>query len=88
MLYRIDYADYADFCFSAFGDRVKNWFSFNEPKDVASLGYDNGYFAPGRCSKAFGDCEEGDSSREPYIVGHNLIKAHAAAAHRYRTKYV
>uniref|UniRef100_A0A2N9GKE1 Beta-glucosidase n=1 Tax=Fagus sylvatica TaxID=28930 RepID=A0A2N9GKE1_FAGSY len=46
-----DFADYADFCFKTFGDRVKNWMTFNEPRVVAALGYDNGLFAPGR-SKA------------------------------------
>ncbi|KAM0908679.1 hypothetical protein ACQ4PT_015271 [Festuca glaucescens] len=29
------FADYADFCFKTFGDRVKNWFTFNEPSRVA-----------------------------------------------------
>nr|GMD80832.1 beta-glucosidase 44-like [Ipomoea batatas] len=43
-----DFADYAEFCFKTFGDRVKNWFSFNEPRVVAALGYDTGFFAPGR----------------------------------------
>nr|GMD95387.1 beta-glucosidase 44-like [Ipomoea batatas] len=33
-----DFADYAEFCFKTFGDRVKNWFSFNEPRVVAALG--------------------------------------------------
>ncbi|KAJ7975201.1 putative Beta-glucosidase [Quillaja saponaria] len=27
-----DYADYAEFCFKTFGDRVKNWMTFNEPR--------------------------------------------------------
>ncbi|VFQ87196.1 unnamed protein product [Cuscuta campestris] len=82
-----DFADYAEFCFKTYGDRVKNWFSFNEPRVVAALGYDNGFFAPGRCSKPFGNCSEGNSATEPYIVTHNLILSHAAAAQRYRTKY-
>lgn len=66
---------------------MKNWFSFNEPRVVAALGYDNGFFAPGRCSKPFGNCTEGDSATEPYIVAHNLILCHASAAQRYREKY-
>ncbi|KAK6127653.1 hypothetical protein DH2020_038603 [Rehmannia glutinosa] len=82
-----DFADYAEFCFKTFGDRVKNWQTFNEPRVVAALGYDNGFFAPGRCSKAFGNCTEGNSATEPYIVAHNLILCHAAAAQRYREKY-
>ncbi|PIA63736.1 hypothetical protein AQUCO_00201227v1 [Aquilegia coerulea] len=83
-----DYADYADFCFKTFGDRVKNWMTFNEPRVVAALGYDNGYFAPGRCSKQFGNCTAGNSATEPYIVAHNLILSHAAAVQRYREKYL
>ncbi|XP_019154233.1 PREDICTED: beta-glucosidase 1-like [Ipomoea nil] len=78
-----DFADYAEFCFKTFGDRVKNWFSFNEPRVVAALGYDTGFFAPGRCS----NCTEGNSATEPYTVAHNLILCHAAAAQRYHTKY-
>ncbi|XP_010506359.1 PREDICTED: beta-glucosidase 44-like [Camelina sativa] len=82
-----DFADYAEFCFKTFGDRVKNWMTFNEPRVVAALGYDNGIFAPGRCSKAFGNCTEGNSATEPYIVSHHLILAHAAAVQRYRKYY-
>ncbi|XP_042057744.1 beta-glucosidase 44-like [Salvia splendens] len=82
-----DFADYAEFCFKTFGDRVKNWQTFNEPRVVASLGYDNGFFAPGRCSKAFGNCSEGNSATEPYIVAHNLILSHSTAVQRYRNGY-
>ncbi|XP_042447316.1 beta-glucosidase 1-like [Zingiber officinale] len=78
-----DFANYADFCFKVFGDRVKYWMTFNEPRVVAALGYDDGTFAPGRCSK----CSAGNSATEPYIVAHNLILSHAAAVRRYREKY-
>lgn len=86
-MYRNDFADYADFCFKTFGDRVKNWMTFNEPRVVAALGYDTGFFAPGRCSKTYGNCTAGNSATEPYIVAHNLILCHASAVQRYRTKY-
>jgi len=66
---------------------VKNWMTFNEPRVVAALGFDNGIFAPGRCSKAFGNCTDGNSATEPYIVAHHLILAHAAAVQRYRQNY-
>ncbi|CAN1856466.1 Beta-glucosidase 44 [Linum perenne] len=61
--------------------------TFNEPRVTAALGYDNGIFAPGRCSKSYGNCTEGNSGTEPYIVAHNLILAHAEAVQRYREKY-
>lgn len=84
MTCREAYADFADFCFKTFGDRVKNWFTFNEPRVVAALGYDDGKFAPGRCT----NCSAGgNSATEPYIVAHNLILSHAAAVKRYREKY-
>lgn len=83
-----DFADYAEFCFKTYGDRVKDWMSFNEPRVVAALGYDNGFFAPGRCSKGYGNCTAGNSATEPYIVAHNLILAHGASSQRYREKYI
>ncbi|CAI0375771.1 unnamed protein product [Linum tenue] len=83
-----DYSEYADFCFATFGDRVKNWTTINEPRPIASLGYDVGSFAPGRCSKAIFNCSAGDSATEPYIVSHNLLLAHAAAVHIYRNKFL
>ncbi|KAL9237910.1 hypothetical protein vseg_012403 [Gypsophila vaccaria] len=82
-----DFADYAEFCFKTYGDRVKNWFTFNEPRVVAALGYDSGIHAPGRCSKEYGNCTAGNSGTEPYIVAHHLILSHAAAVQRYREKY-
>ncbi|GJN33610.1 hypothetical protein PR202_gb22230 [Eleusine coracana subsp. coracana] len=41
-----DYADFAEVCFREFGDRVKDWTTFNEPWTYAMQGYDNGAFAP------------------------------------------
>jgi beta-glucosidase len=63
---------------------VKDWFTFNEPRCVAALGYDNGFHAPGRCS----GCDAGgNSTTEPYLAAHHLILSHAAAVKRYREKY-
>jgi len=78
------FADYADFCFKTFGDRVKNWFTLNEPRIVAFLGYDTGADPPNRCTQC---AAGGNSATEPYIVAHNIILSHATAVARYRNKY-
>ncbi|CAD6206311.1 unnamed protein product [Miscanthus lutarioriparius] len=78
------FTDYADFCFKTFGDRVKHWFTFNEPRMVALLGYDGGSIPPQRCTKC---AAGGNSATEPYIVAHNFLLSHAAAVARYRNKY-
>lgn len=87
MGYRMDFADYAEFCFKTFGDRVKHWFTFNEPRVIAALGFDSGSNPPLRCSKHFGNCTAGNSATEPYIAAHNMILAHGAAAQRYKAAY-
>ncbi|KAK9101026.1 hypothetical protein Scep_024456 [Stephania cephalantha] len=80
-----DYTEFADFCFKEFGDRVKKWVTINEPSIFATHGYLNGQNAPGRCTPP--QCPAGDSSREPYIVSHNLLRAHMRAVKLYRSKY-
>ncbi|PPE00079.1 hypothetical protein GOBAR_DD02869 [Gossypium barbadense] len=82
-----DFADYAEFCFKIFGGRVKTWMTFNEPRVVAALGFDNGINPPNRCSKQFGNCTDGNSATEPYIAAHHLILSHVEAVKRYREKY-
>lgn len=67
---------YARICFARFGDRVKHWITLNEPWVVAILGYGMGTFAPGRTSKS-----------EPYVAGHNLLRAHAQAVRCYREEF-
>jgi beta-glucosidase len=82
--------DYADFCFKTFGDRVKNWITLNEPWTHAWNGYGWGVLAPGRCSndpKCIINGGGGNSSTEPYIVGHYLLLSHAAAYKTYKEKY-
>ncbi|KAM3331671.1 hypothetical protein ACQJBY_027548 [Aegilops geniculata] len=78
------FADYADFCFKTFGDRVTHWFTFNEPSRVAIGGYDIATTPPQRCTKCSAG---GNSATEPYIVGHNFLLAHGYAVARYRNKY-
>ncbi|KAG0583249.1 hypothetical protein M758_3G122500 [Ceratodon purpureus] len=81
-----DYAQYAETCFAAFGDRVKHWITFNEPKSFTVLGYGNGIHAPGRCSDR-NICPAGNSATEPYIAAHNVLLAHAAAVDVYKKKF-
>ncbi|CAK5280819.1 unnamed protein product [Mycena citricolor] len=81
-----DYVNYARVCFEAFGDRVKHWLTMNEPWCISILGYGRGVFAPGRSSDRTRS-PEGDSSTEPWIVGHSVIIAHAYAAKLYREEY-
>ncbi|CAK9871950.1 unnamed protein product [Sphagnum jensenii] len=80
------YADYAEACFAAFGDRVKHWITFNEPQQFSVLGFGLGIHAPGRCSTR-SMCAEGNSATEPYIVAHHVLLAHAAAVDIYRRKF-
>lgn len=83
-----DFEHYAFTCFKFFGDRVKNWITFNEPHGYTIQGYDLGIQAPGRCS-ILGHlfCKEGKSSTEPYIVAHNILLSHAAVYHSYHHSF-
>ncbi|KAK2500059.1 hypothetical protein MC885_012111, partial [Smutsia gigantea] len=64
---------YAQFCFSTFGDRVKQWITMNEPNIFALQAYDLGTFPPGVPHLGTGG----------YRAAHNLIKAHARSWHSY-----
>lgn len=81
-----DFENYARVCFKAFGSTVKLWITFNEPWCSSILGYGTGLFAPGRTSDR-SKSKEGDSSREPWIVGHSLLIAHGAAVKAYRDDF-
>ena len=61
-------------------------FKFDEKVYYVFQGYGTGGMAPGRCSNR-ANCAFGNSSVEPYIVGHNILKAHAAAVQLYKSKY-
>ncbi|KAF2314127.1 hypothetical protein GH714_022465 [Hevea brasiliensis] len=82
-----DFGYFADICFEAFGDRVKNWITLNEANMVAQYGYYSGIWPPNRCSYPAGKCKAGNSELEPYIAAHNMILAHATATEIYRKKY-
>ncbi|OMP10181.1 Glycoside hydrolase, family 1 [Corchorus olitorius] len=69
-----DFAQYADFCFKTFGDRVKYWATMNEP---------NGWIVTIlQPTAAWIENKVG-----PFEMGHNLILAHAHAVQIYRRKY-
>ncbi|KAM9851168.1 lactase/phlorizin hydrolase-like [Aulostomus maculatus] len=71
------FKDYADFCFSRFGDRVKTWNTFSSPWVVSHAGYGTGEHPPG----------VKDYVVASYQVTHNIIKSHAEAWHIYNDKY-
>ncbi|BEI81921.1 hypothetical protein CcaverHIS002_0210810 [Cutaneotrichosporon cavernicola] len=71
-----DFVRYARLAFERYGDRVKDWITFNEPWVIAALGHSAGAFAPGHISNT-----------EPWIVGHSLLVAHAHAAKVYHDEF-
>ncbi|KAG7137617.1 Beta-glucosidase 1B like protein [Verticillium longisporum] len=81
----LDFENYARVVFKAL-PKVKNWITFNEPWCSSILGYGIGAFAPGRTSDRERSAE-GDTSREPWIVGHNLLVAHGRAVKVYREEF-
>ncbi|CAN1328559.1 Isoflavonoid 7-O-beta-apiosyl-glucoside beta-glycosidase [Linum perenne] len=83
-----DYVDYCDLLFEEYGSKVTKWITLNEPMGNTGKAYDEGVFAPGRCSPWVNRaCQAGDSGIEPYIVAHNLLLAHSGAYHLYKNKY-
>ncbi|XP_072469350.1 lactase/phlorizin hydrolase [Notamacropus eugenii] len=72
------FKEYADVLFKRLGDKVKFWITINEPYSIANVGHGYGVSAPGISFRP---------GTAPYIVGHNLIKAHAEAWHLYNDVY-
>ncbi|RYP25455.1 hypothetical protein DL767_008373 [Monosporascus sp. MG133] len=81
----LDFENYARVVFKAI-PKCKKWITFNEPWCSSILGYSTGYFAPGHTSDRK-KSPVGDSSREPWIVGHNLLVAHGRAVKVYREEF-
>eukprot|EP00985_Skeletonema_marinoi_P004898 scaffold2123_cov106-Skeletonema_marinoi.AAC.7 len=73
-----DFAAYARICFHFFGDRVKHWITINEGWTVAIHGYEEASNAPGLLGLDVG------GTGDPYLVGHHLLLAHAAAVKVFR----
>ena len=61
------FADYADFCYETFGDRVKFWITLNEPSIFGDNGYEYGTMAPGTIGKR-------------WEARHNTVLAHLKAS--------
>ncbi|XP_062974386.1 lactase/phlorizin hydrolase [Elgaria multicarinata webbii] len=72
------FKDYAELLFQRLGEKVKFWITLNEPYSIANIGHGYGVSAPGISFRP---------GRAPYIVGHNLIKAHAEVWHLYNETY-
>ena len=72
------YEKYSKLCFETFGDRVKNWITFNEPWCSAVLGYDLGVHAPG---------DKSEPGKKVYKAGHNLLLSHGRAVRLYRKEF-
>lgn len=67
------FADYAETCFKALGDRIDTWITLNEPWCIANLGYVSGHHAPGKTDHPLG-----------LLAGHTLCVAHGLAVQRFR----
>jgi len=74
-----DWLDYVTVCFSSFGDRIKDWVTFNEPWTFVFLG--SGY------GKAPSIEAYADMDTDVWIAAHNVLNAHAAAVDLYRRKF-
>lgn len=70
------FTNYARTCFEHFGNSVKYWLTFNEPKEICRLGYGAGYLAPFIKSK-----------EQELRCTHNVILAHAKVFHLYNESY-
>ncbi|MCO5553111.1 hypothetical protein L7F22_006632 [Adiantum nelumboides] len=72
------FLNFANTCFTYFGDRVKHWITFNEIHMGTILSCELGMIPPGNSSEGRSDS---------YIVAHHSLLAHAAAVELYREKY-
>jgi beta-glucosidase len=86
---------YSELCFDLFGDRVKKWITFNEPWVFGMLGYGAGTKAPGvpytwqpvDLPGNPGVANADGSGNYPYVVGHNVLRAHVSVVASYREKF-
>ncbi|KAL2114187.1 hypothetical protein VUR80DRAFT_114 [Thermomyces stellatus] len=74
--YTADFLRYARVCFEKFGDRVKDWITYNEPGLTSRAGYAQARFAPGQASNT-----------APYIVAHTQLVSHAYVCAMYKQEF-
>ncbi|KAG6366793.1 hypothetical protein INS49_000973 [Diaporthe citri] len=67
-----DFVEYARTCYEAFGDRVSNWYTLNEP-----IVFCNQYPLPAQYFKNFTI----PFKQQPYLCGRNVLLAHSQAYH-------
>ena len=70
------FADYARIAAENFGDRVKNFITFNEPQVFVGCGYLEGKHAPGYAL----------NKKELLHIGHNILLSHGKAVNILREK--
>lgn len=71
------FEDYARVVFEKFGDRVKHWITFNEPREICFEGYGSATKAPILNATALGT----------YLCAKQLVIAHANAYHAYNNDF-
>ncbi|CAH2059129.1 unnamed protein product, partial [Iphiclides podalirius] len=71
------FEDYARVVYEQFGDRVKYWITFNEPREVCYQGYDSYTLAPILNATGIG----------AYLCAKHLVLAHARAYYAYKNEY-
>lgn len=67
------FVNYARYCFSRYGDKVKLWTTFNESHVISNMGYGNGAFAPGLKNPKYAS-----------QVSHHINIAHAKSVDLFR----
>lgn len=68
---------YSDVLYKTYGDRVKNWITFNEPNVFCGEGYGYGTKAPAIQSPGVGD----------YLCAYHVLLSNAASYRLYQEKY-
>ncbi|XP_068625605.1 myrosinase 1-like [Battus philenor] len=76
-LFSIWFEDYARVVFEQFGDRVKHWITFNEPREICYEGYDTVTKAPLLNATGIG----------AYLCAKNLVLANARAYYAYKNDF-